>query len=61
MKKKNNLPLLGIVMVLLGFGAPRANADFVTESDSVFGNASVVLDTHTGLYWLKPTETAGLS
>jgi hypothetical protein len=33
----------------------------VTESDSVFGSSSVVLDTATGLYWVKPTDTLGLS
>jgi len=47
--------------LLLALAPPRANAALVLVNDSLFGASSVVLDTTTGLYWLKPSETLGLT
>lgn len=56
--------VLGVIcmaMLLLALTPPRAMASLVVENDSVYGASSVVLDTSTGLYWVKPIETLGLS
>jgi hypothetical protein len=55
------LGVICVVMLLLALAPASAKAAFVIENDSVYGASSVVLDTSTGLYWLKPTETLGLT
>ncbi len=50
-----------VAVLLLALASPSVKAAFVVENDSVFGAASVILDTSTGLYWVKPTETLGSS
>jgi hypothetical protein len=68
MREISNFPIgrfgFRVICVTLLFStlASRpAKAAFVIENDSVFGVSSVVLDTRTGLYWLKPKDTLGLS
>jgi hypothetical protein len=53
--------VIGIIMLISMLASRPASAAFVVENDSVFGVSSVVLDTSTGLYWVKPIETLGLS
>jgi hypothetical protein len=55
------LAVICVAILLLALAPASAKAAFVIENDSVFGASSVVLDTTTGLYWLKPTETVGLT
>jgi hypothetical protein len=58
------LPGLGMICVaimLLALVPPPVKAALVVENDSVYGASSVVLDTSTGLYWVKPGETLGLT
>jgi hypothetical protein len=50
-----------IAILLSALTPPRARASFVVENDDVYGASSVVLDTSTGLYWVKPIETLGLT
>lgn len=62
--RRNSQSGLGVICVailLLALASPTVKAAFVSESDSVYGASSVVLDTDTGLYWVKPTETLGLT
>lgn len=58
------LPGLGMICVaimLLALVPVRVKAALVVENDGVYGASSVVLDTSTGLYWVKPSETLGLT
>jgi hypothetical protein len=55
------LGVIYIAILLLQLTPPPARAAFVVENDSVYGASSVVLDTSTGLYWVKPMETLGLT
>jgi hypothetical protein len=55
------LGVICVAILLLELTSPPARAGFVVENDSVYGASSVVLDTSTGLYWVKPIETQGLT
>lgn len=55
------LGMICIAIMLLALVPPPVKAAFVVENDSVYGASSVVLDTSTGLYWVKPSETLGLT
>jgi hypothetical protein len=55
------LGIICVAIVLLELAPPPARAALVVENDSVYGASSVVLDTSTGLYWVKPIETLGLT
>jgi hypothetical protein len=50
----------GLAALTLAFGVP-ASASLIVESAPLLGASSVVLDTATGLYWLKPDQTLGRS
>ncbi len=56
---RTGLGVICVAILLLGLAPPSVRASFVLENDSVFGASSVVLDTSTGLYWVKPLETLG--
>jgi hypothetical protein len=58
---RSGVAVICVAILLLALASPTVKAAFVVESDSVFGASSVVLDTDTGLYWVKPTETLGLA
>jgi hypothetical protein len=55
------LGVMCVAILLFALAPASAKAAFVIENDSVYGAASVVLDTITSLYWVKPTETLGLT
>jgi len=59
--RQSGLGGICVAILLLALAAPRVQAAFVIENDGVYGASSVVLDTSTGLYWVKPIETLGLT
>lgn len=59
--KRLGLDVICVAILLLALAPPSVKASFVLENDSVYGASSVVLDTSTGLYWVKPMETLGLT
>ncbi len=55
------LAVICVAILLSALAPPSAKAAFVIENYSVLGASSVILDTTTGLYWVKPTDTLGLT
>ncbi|HVW11809.1 MAG TPA: PEP-CTERM sorting domain-containing protein [Bryobacteraceae bacterium] len=54
------LSAFSLAIVMLACGVP-ASASLIVQDSPLDGASSVVLDTDTGLYWLKPSLTDGES
>ena len=53
------VPLFIFLMCMLN--GTDASADLVLRDDNIWGPGTIIHDTSTGLYWLKPSKTVNLS
>jgi hypothetical protein len=60
MHRSRSIALAALCAALLGGMLPAAHADFIPE-DSRFGADTLILDTDTGIRWLKLDATLGVS